>query len=230
MGKPDEEMSSSPSSQRFPSEDMPRVKMDLGEDGVASTERGSSGGFERISESSGVGGVGGGGINFVETSRGRLQHSNSNLSKSDGMDELVMEEYFDTGDDRPGRGGSGGSGGEVRGGIVELKETAAGVGRSRRSSAALITEDNMGRRVSFVRALSDDDDMGLIDDDDDEDSDSDGGEGGEGEATTTVVASTERRRSSPTIDIVKDKTSDPSPNSNGERREASIERSEYQAK
>lgn len=109
--------------------------MDLGEDGGGGGGGGGTVGFGRVSGGS----EGGGGINFVEAGgaggAGRLQHSNSNVSKNDGMDELVMEEYFDTGEGRKGRGGSGGGGGSgdgFRGGVVELKETAAGVGRSRR--------------------------------------------------------------------------------------------------
>ncbi|GMH94181.1 hypothetical protein TL16_g12831 [Triparma laevis f. inornata] len=82
----------------------------------------------------------------------------------------------------------------------------------RRSSAALITEDDMGRRVSFVRALSNEDDMGLIDDEEEEDSDSDGGEDEKVKEEEAKIV--ERRRSSPTIDIVKDKSADPAATSN----------------
>ena len=62
---------------------------------------------------------------------------------------------------------------------MELQETAAGISRGRRSSAALITEDDMGKRVSFIRALSNEDGMGIMDEEEEEeDSDSDGGKEG----------------------------------------------------
>ena len=70
----------------------------------------------------------------------------------------------------------------------------------------------MGRRVSFVRSLSNEDDMGLIDDEEEEDSDSDGGEDEKVKEEEAKIV--ERRRSSPTIDIVKDKSADPAATSN----------------
>ena len=161
----------------------PRVRMDLGEPPAPGMQ---------------------GGINFVDSSPATSRPKQPSVAgRGDGMGGVVMEEYFDGGRKEEGRRRSDHG--------IELQESVKGP-RPRKSSTSSrspgLLDDFDPSRVTFVRALSGDG-PGLLEDDEDEEDDvieeeseSDHEDLADPRMPPPVPLQ-ERRRSSPTIDIVK---------------------------